>query len=372
MRILLLSAYDAVSHRSWHQGLLNTFSECEWTIFTMPPRYFSWRIRGNALHFSEKIRQEVNLENIDLVIVTSMVDLASLRGICPELCTVPTLIYFHENQFTYPISGKSHPSIEPAMVNLYSALAADLLVFNSEFNKESFRCGCSALLKRFPDYVPLQLTDSIMNKSCVVPVGLDDTLFTMKASEQAKKNSTHIVWNHRWEYDKGPDRLFAMIKTLPEFGKYTFHILGQAFNNVPEVFTDIKYILEERSWLGRWGPLESRAEYLSLLSDSDFVLSSAVHDFQGLAVQEAVVLGCTPLVPDRLAYPLIFPLVNRYTSFMAGEAEDLEREARAACELLQQFIENPPAPVCLKHYRWSELEARYAQVFEDTRSRFNA
>ena len=43
------------------------------------------------------------------------------------------------------------------------------------------------------------------------------------------------------------------------------------------------------------------------------VLSTALHDFQGLAILEACALCCTPLVPDRLVYPDYFEPAFCYT-----------------------------------------------------------
>jgi hypothetical protein len=42
------------------------------------------------------------------------------------------------------------------------------------------------------------------------------------------------------------------------------------------------------------------------------VLSTALHDFQGLAIQEASLAGCTPFVPNDLSYPEYFPTAFRY------------------------------------------------------------
>ena len=43
MRILLLSAYDAESHRYWREGLVSRFPEHHWQVLRLPPRYFNWR-----------------------------------------------------------------------------------------------------------------------------------------------------------------------------------------------------------------------------------------------------------------------------------------------------------------------------------------
>ena len=49
MRILLLSAYDAPSHKRWREGLVTHCSDYHWDVLALPARYFSWRIRGNPL-----------------------------------------------------------------------------------------------------------------------------------------------------------------------------------------------------------------------------------------------------------------------------------------------------------------------------------
>ena len=179
-RILLLSAYDAASHQYWRQQLYVMFAQCHWTTLSLPARYFAWRVRGNSLSWAFNHRRELT-DNHDLVIATSLCDLASLRGFVPELARIPTLLYFHENQLAYPDSGQQHASVEPAMVNLYSALCADRLAFNSEWNRRSFLSGIEALLRKLPDAVPAGLPALLHAKSTVLPVPLGDELFEADA-----------------------------------------------------------------------------------------------------------------------------------------------------------------------------------------------
>ena len=101
MKILLLSAYDAASHRYWRKGLVTAFPDWSWTTLCLPPRHFSWRVRGNPLSWLEQSETQLAMAH-DLVIATSMVDLATLRGLSAAIATVPALLYFHENQFCYP------------------------------------------------------------------------------------------------------------------------------------------------------------------------------------------------------------------------------------------------------------------------------
>lgn len=148
MKILLLSAYDTDSHRSWCQGLMQHLPEFQWHYASLPGRYFSWRIRGNPLSWITGEDKHLFAQSYDLVIATSMVDVATLRGLTPNLAATRWLVYFHENQFAYPKSQKQHTSIEPQMVNLYSALAADQVVFNSHYNRSTFLEGITELMAK--------------------------------------------------------------------------------------------------------------------------------------------------------------------------------------------------------------------------------
>ena len=60
------------------------------------------------------------------------------------------------------------------------------------------------------------------------------------------------------------------------------------------------------------GYIAARADYLALLRRCQVVLSTAVHEFQGIAVLEAVAAGCLPLVSDALAYQDFIPDQWRY------------------------------------------------------------
>ena len=94
MRILLLSPYDTISHRRWREGLVAAFPQHDWTVLTLPPRHFSWRVRGNSLSWA--MSELPSLQRpYELVVATSMTDLSALRGLVPPLAGVPALLYFH-------------------------------------------------------------------------------------------------------------------------------------------------------------------------------------------------------------------------------------------------------------------------------------
>jgi len=339
IRILLLSPYDSMSHQYWRNGLKSTFSEYQWHELILPPRYFNWRVRSNSLTWSF-LQEDVLSKPYDLLIATSMTDLATLRGIVPALTRIPTILYFHENQFAYPGSEQSNSRLEAKMVSLYSALSADYVVFNSEYNRTSFLHGLNDLLKKMPDCVPPGIGERIFSKSKVLPVpliGESDCGITKKSGTQKKtqkkNNYLTLLWNHRWEYDKAPERFFAALLKLKQSGcDFNVHVVGQKFRQHPVVFDEYYPLLKNH--ISSWGMTE-RDHYNEILSDSDVVISTALHDFQGLAVLEAVAAGCVPLVPDRLAYKEYINEQFRYPSCL----DDPDRESTLLVEELLKIIE---------------------------------
>lgn len=359
---LLISAYDAGSHQYWRKGIEQYLCEYDWTVITLPARFFSWRIRGNPISFLAQYSAELSVD-YDFIIATSMVDLATLKGIIPSLASVPSLLYFHENQFEYPKTNNQPASIEPQMVNLYSAMSADALIFNSEFNRDSFFAGVDRLMAKLPDYTIENLSKRFAAKSSVIPVPVNDDWFGLASSCQRQTESfvdkeapIKIVWNHRWEYDKGPDRLLAFIKVLKARDvMFELNIVGEAFRQVPNEFKVIEDCFAEH--IKSFGYIRDAQAYKNLLNQCDFVLSTAIHEFQGISVMEAVSAGCLPLVPDRLSYQELIPEKYRYKSII----ESPELESIAAVDQLLDILASKDSTLRSDFHRfgWSALVGLY-------------
>ncbi|MEH6824457.1 MAG: DUF3524 domain-containing protein [Motiliproteus sp.] len=365
MRILLLSGYHAASHRYWCEGLVAAFPEHEWQCLSLSPRFFNWRVRGAPLSWLSE-QSALLMQPYDLLITTSMVDLATLKGLIPGLARTPSLCYFHENQFEYPKSRQQHPSVDAQMVNLYAALAADRVLFNSAFNRDSFLAGVNRLLAKLPDHRPAAIEPLLESRCELLPVPLCDLAASVVAPLQpgcapdpdwqiaAGGAPVKIIWASRWEYDKGPDRLEAVMAELERRGTdYRICIMGEQFRNAPDAFARIKQAFAHR--IVQFGFVASRSEYQQWLCSAQMILSTSIHEFQGLAVLEAVAAGCVPILPRRLAYPELVPEAYLY----ASHASDLLREAQAAVDLIERIARDKPEPPCVKRFFWSALRPGY-------------
>ncbi|MDZ7667906.1 MAG: DUF3524 domain-containing protein [Gammaproteobacteria bacterium] len=200
--LLLLSAYRADSHAAWADWLCRAFPAFTWQRAELPGRHFRWRIRGNPLSWVDAFSGPAP----DALVATSMVDLATLRGLHPALAHVPALYYFHENQFAYPVSAQQVTLASNRRSCSSTARwprDSDWL-FNSAFNRDTFLDGVDNLLRRMPDAGPGRDPSNGSRRrppSTRCPV---DAVAPAAADGIARL----ILWNHRWEYDKAPD-LFA-------------------------------------------------------------------------------------------------------------------------------------------------------------------
>ncbi|WP_435105168.1 tRNA-queuosine alpha-mannosyltransferase domain-containing protein [Arhodomonas sp. AD133] len=340
-RIWLLSAYAAPSHRSWADWLVDGHPDYHWRRFELPGRHFRWRIRGNPLSWLDALPQDVP----DRLIATSMVDLATLKGLHPRLASVPTYYYFHENQFAYPVSERQFRSVDPQMVQLYGALAADRLLFNSAFNRDSFLDGIEQLLARMPDQVPNSVRERLCSRTTVCPVPIRPVAAAPERDERL------ILWNHRWEYDKAPEVFTTAILELAERGiPFRLALLGARHHGACESLERLRAALPDR--IVADGRVDEET-YRRLLGQAAIAVSTARHEFQGLAMLEAASAGARPLVPDALCYPEQYPDTYRYPP----------GDEQALTDRLGEWLTGTlPAPVDVSAWHAGHLRPRWQTV----------
>lgn len=350
MRILILSAYNAVSHNCLNNGIVKYLSNIEFTVLSLPPRFFPWRAMGNSLSFAFNYREELT-KGYDLIFATSLTDITSLKGLVPELAKTPVVVYFHENQFDYPDSRSKHVNTEVMIISIINAFAADKVIFNTKFNMQSFMAGAKKFLKKMPDFSPHKDLSGIEKKASVLSVPIEPVAYKNKSGAKPV-----LLWNHRWEYDKGPDRFLNMLRELKKRDiDFDLNIVGQVFRDIPESFQIIEKEFEPS--ILNWGFAESRDRYEDILSESSFIISTSVHDFQGLSVMEAADAGCTPILPNRVAYPEIFS-----NEFLYDTSDDLMVEASNCADLIVKLADKRGTSDMSQYY-WGNLKEKYEELF---------
>jgi glycosyltransferase involved in cell wall biosynthesis len=344
-RLLVLEPYYGGSHKAVLDCLLPALG-WEYDLLTLPARKWKWRMRGAAIDFAEQARRldaswraahpdgEPSRPGAssrwDAALASTFLNLAEFKGLAGTAVSgVPAAVYFHENQLVYPNRHTAEWDLQFPLTNVTSALAADECWFNTAWNRDRFLEEIEPFIRQFPDHHPPGLAGRIGARSHVLAPPFDPASFD--AVPLAREGHCRIVWPHRWEHDKDPETFFGVVNGLAAEGlDFEVAVAGQAFAETREAFEGAATALGHR--LVHMGQPGSREAYARLLASSDVAVSTAVNEFFGLAMIEAAYAGCLPLVPDRLAYPEIYPREMRYASPEALSAR------------LRGLIEARPAP----------------------------
>lgn len=318
-RVLALNAFDAGSHRAFLDGY-RQHSRHAFTVLDLPGRSWKWRMRHAAVTFSTRTAAHVREGRTwDVLFCTDMLNLAEFRGLCNRrLRRLPTVVYFHENQLTYPDRYQQQRDLHFAFTNFTTALAGDRIWFNSAFHRDSFLSALAEWLPCMPDFQPIDEMESIRERSEIQPPGID------RLSEPPPRRPTagplHILWVGRWEHDKNPEQFFRVLATLQEKRvPFRLSVLGESYRQSPDCFAAARTKFCQE--ISHWGYQSSRSDYRRILTTADVVVSTAHHEFFGIAVLEAIDAGCFPLVPQRLAYPEV--IGNQAAFFYDGSDEHL-------------------------------------------------
>jgi len=155
LKILLLEPFHAGSHKAWAEGFAaNSRHKVE--LLTLKGRHWKWRMHGGAVTLAEKFMSS-DLQP-DLILATSMLDLTTFLALTRKRTAhMPVAIYFHENQLTYPWSPRDadvqlRQDRHYGFINYTSALAADAVLFNSDYHRTSFLEALHGFLKVYPDH----------------------------------------------------------------------------------------------------------------------------------------------------------------------------------------------------------------------------
>jgi glycosyltransferase involved in cell wall biosynthesis len=353
MRIALVEPYHGGSHAAWADGLAAS-SRHQVTLIDHPARFWKWRMHGSFLTLAALLEEDVVANGPpDVVLVSSMTDVAALAGAIRHIApSVPIAAYFHESQFTYPLSPLDTVDATYAMKNWSSAAVADLVIFNSAYHRDVFHDEARRFLAGFPEYTHVSMVDRVMEASVVLPVGIDVDAWS-DAPPTAERGPL-IVWNHRWEHDKGPEELLAIVDLLDQRSvDFSMAMCGEVFVSVPAGFEAVLGALGDR--LAHRGWLE-RGRYVELLGSARVVLSTALQEFFGVGVVEAIAAGAHPVLPRRLVYP------ERVAELGADPGRVLYDSPEGAVDLIVAALDRPGDPglrPAVERYDWSSVAPRY-------------
>ncbi len=366
MNLYLLEPYLTGSHQSWAEGYARA-SRHHVTLLGMPGYFWKWRMHGGAVTLAAALNEACRGEHPpDLLLATDMLDVTTLLALTRGATAgVPVALYFHENQLTYPPPPGSKRDLHYGWINYASSLASERVLFNSAYHLEAWYDELPRLLKHFPDWTLLDTLPALRARSEVLPPGVALQRLDVPAPSSLPPRGTPgqaplILWNHRWEFDKGPETFFGLLAQVEEAGlPFRLAVAGESFRKEPAEFLAARERFGER--IVHFGYASAEA-YRALLQRSDIVVSTARHEFFGIATVEAIYAGCCPLLPHRLAYPELLPPTHHAAHLYPSEAVALQR-------LTQWLTEGVPETAALRAhvagYDWGAMAATYDALFEE-------
>ncbi len=375
MRILLISPYHGGSHASWAQGL-ERHSRHTVELLTLPDRFWKWRMHGGAVTLARRFLADH--QRPDVILATDMLDLTTFLALTRAVTTdVPAVLYMHENQLTYPLPAErdagpmrrqgGERDHHYAFVNFSSMLAADRVAFNSAFHHDAWFEALPRFLRHFPEHNELGSVDELRSRSCVLPVGIETDDLEAGAAAPDSPASPLIIWNQRWEYDKNPAQLLCALREVADRGvAFQLAICGQAFGKSPPGFEGIEEMFGDR--LIHLGFADAE-HYRRLLVQATLTVSTADHEFFGVAVLEAMAAGAFAVLPGRLSYPELIAgpevsfearkrcLYRSYEELVETIVWALE-DNRAATRIGKQLARNA------RRFDWRRVAPAYDTLFE--------
>uniref|UniRef100_A0A8C0F294 tRNA-queuosine alpha-mannosyltransferase n=1 Tax=Bubo bubo TaxID=30461 RepID=A0A8C0F294_BUBBB len=325
MSVLLIEAFYGGSHKQLMDLLQEELQE-DCVLCTLPAKKWHWKARTAALYFMQTVPASTNYR---ILFASSVLNLAELAALRPDLGKLKKVLYFHENQLAYPVQKCQERDFQYGYNQILSCLVADVVVFNSAFNMESFLTSIGKFMKLIPDHRPKDL-EKIIRPKCQVlyfPVRFPDVsrfmpehkLAHLEKVIGAKRNGDA----YQLEDLSGQQKSRALMKNSnaqcesglceAQPGLYTTQheglpspLTAPARSNQSEASESTNPCQEEDKQ-------HLTSNLCSILSGQDYQ-QRPLHVAWPHRWVEAVYCGCYPLCPKALVYPEIFPAEYLYST----------------------------------------------------------
>ncbi len=362
LTIVLIEPYFTGSHADWAQGY-RRYSRHHIELLTLPGKFWKWRMHGGAISLATAYQQQQYKP--DLILSTDMLDLTTFLA-CTRKQThsIPTAIYFHENQLSYPWQTDDRDvqyqrDHHYGFINYASAVTSDLICFNSNYHYQSFVYELKKFLNRFPDFRQTHRIEEVKQKSKICYLGLE--LDRLDAGRVSPFSEPLVLWNHRWEYDKNADEFFAALFQVADMDiSFKVAVLGESFAQKPEPFMRAKQILGDR--IVQWGYVKEESEYIQWLWRAHVLPVTSIQEFFGASVVEGIYCNCYPLLPKRLSYPELIPAQTYPQHFYTHRQELVQKLAMVLSDVPD--LEKRSLRHCVERFNWKQMAVYYDDLFE--------
>jgi glycosyltransferase involved in cell wall biosynthesis len=213
-------------------------------------------------------------------------------------------------------------------------------------------------LNEFPDERQHGHLETVKGKSVVLPVGCAIDEIPLGP----KDDPPLVLWNHRWDPDKDPSSFIAVMARLAQTGiDFRIALTGERF---------VKQRREYDESIAALGHLVivddhlERGEYLGVLGRSTIVMSTALQEFFGVSIVEAMAAGALPVLPRRLVYPERIPFEVGDRTLYGSQDQAVELLASALGSVQETRALGSALRAEVDRYDWSVVAPTYDEWLE--------
>ena len=363
MKIIYIEPYYSGSHKKWIDSY-QKYSQHEIKILSLPGNKWKWRMHGGAITLANEVLKLK--EDIDLILCSDFLNLPVFNSICGnKISNLPILMYFHENQLSYPWSPEDKDidlkrDLHYHYINYTSSLVSDYNFFNSKYHLNSFISSVKKYLKKMPDFNNFESIDLILEKSSSLYIGCELEKFNDYKLNK-NNNKPLILWNHRWEFDKNPKFFFKNLFKIKDEGiDFELAILGEKFKEYPEIFDKAKSKLSDN--IVQFGYCDTFEEYAKWLWKADILPVTSNQDFFGISIVEAVYCNVIPILPKRLTYPELFNFNENSDYFYFDDQMFYQKLKESIINYKKKTLD---LSGLVKQYDWKYMAPLYDKTLND-------